>query len=41
VTNRVEGDATLATAAKGDALLSAMAQELVEGLKQLYPKALV
>lgn len=36
----VPGDPTLATAEKGEALLSAMAKELVEGLKQLYPKAL-
>ena len=33
----VRGDPTLATAAKGEALLSAMAKELVEGLRQLYP----
>lgn len=33
------GDPSLATAAKGEALLAAMTRELVEGLRQLWPEA--
>jgi creatinine amidohydrolase len=34
------GDPTLATAAKGEAILAEMARELVEGLRALYPEVL-
>jgi len=36
----VRGDPTLATAEKGEAILSEAAGELVSGLKRLYPDAL-
>jgi creatinine amidohydrolase len=36
----VFGDPSLATAAKGEALLTAMATELVDGLRELFPEAL-
>ena len=36
----VRGDPTLATAEKGEAILSEMARELVDGLKTLFPEAL-
>jgi creatinine amidohydrolase len=34
-----QGDPTLATAAKGEALLAAMGRELVDGLRHLWPDA--